>query len=568
MADSTTISALLNLQNPPSVKSRAGGRSATSADLFSAVMSKANTFTASTKSRQPPAPRADAAESARANDPRRSTLSQDAPSDQRASASQATNHSDRPESATQSPPDNSEEPLENGSDIQAHAGVDSDTDAGSAESAENRPAQAAAEQPVADYGALSPEQEEILASLPEDQAAALLELPIEQQAALLEMPSEQRAALMDLLLADVELEGLPSQIAGLLEGSTVAELVALEKVLGKFAALLEEGINADEALSQLDAMISEEGLPKELSGALLAELQSLTDADGSLDVAAVQAQIGQLQQASRTLAEITSRVKELNLAATDALGGRGERAGTGVNIENGAAGQLAKDNSEQPQTAVIVKLQAGKVSAEMLAQGAGDKGKLVSEAAQLHNLFSARTDATSERSSTQHVASLAQLSSQASQAPGQVKVPVTQAQVATSFHSPNWGQAVSQKVVWLAQQGIKSAEIRLDPPDLGPLHVKVTVNNDQAQVSFTSHQAVVREALDQSAHRLREMLAEQGMTQVDVGVSDEQSQQLANQNGEGGGEGKQNHAAQGDDELEGAAVTVSEVGVGLIDHYA
>jgi len=136
----------------------------------------------------------------------------------------------------------------------------------------------------------------------------------------------------------------------------------------------------------------------------------------------------------------------------------------------------------------------------------------------------------------------------------EVRVPVNQGQ---------WGQAVGQRVLWLAAQNVSSAELRLDPPDLGPMQVKVTSHQDQISVTFTSPQVAVREALDQSATRLREMFAEQGLDLVDVNVSDQSAdEQLAgDEQGQGqGGEGRSESEEDRPEEWVGAS--------GLVDHYA
>ena len=56
-----------------------------------------------------------------------------------------------------------------------------------------------------------------------------------------------------------------------------------------------------------------------------------------------------------------------------------------------------------------------------------------------------------------------------------------------------------------------SAEIRLDPPDLGGMNIKVNLSGDSASVSFVVQSQQAREALDQATPRLREMLEEQGI---------------------------------------------------------
>lgn len=92
----------------------------------------------------------------------------------------------------------------------------------------------------------------------------------------------------------------------------------------------------------------------------------------------------------------------------------------------------------------------------------------------------------------------------------------------TSFQAAGqWGQAVTEKVMWMSSKGIKEAVIQLDPPELGSLQIKVSVHQDQAHVSFTVQHASVREALDQQSMRLREMFAEDGLHLADVDVSDQ-----------------------------------------------
>ena len=137
-----------------------------------------------------------------------------------------------------------------------------------------------------------------------------------------------------------------------------------------------------------------------------------------------------------------------------------------------------------------------------------------------------------------------------------VRVPVGQGQ---------WGQAVGQKVLWMAAQKLSTAELRLDPPDLGPMQVRVSANQDQISVTFSSPQVAVREALDQNANRLREMFAEQGLDLVDVNVSDQSGQEQAGEEGDGrtAGQGPGSDA----DDPEGEMIE-QRISDRLVDHYA
>ncbi|MGN0921456.1 MAG: flagellar hook-length control protein FliK [Cellvibrio sp.] len=129
-----------------------------------------------------------------------------------------------------------------------------------------------------------------------------------------------------------------------------------------------------------------------------------------------------------------------------------------------------------------------------------------------------------------------------------------------SFGQPGWDNEVGEKVLFMAAQNLKFAEIRLDPPELGSLQVRVSVQNDQAHVSFVSPHAAVREALDSQATRLREMLAEQGMNHVEVDVSDRRQQEKSSDEGEG-----ETDVPEPDDVMVIAQSPVSSLN--LVDHY-
>ncbi|MGH6961886.1 MAG: flagellar hook-length control protein FliK, partial [Dongiaceae bacterium] len=75
-----------------------------------------------------------------------------------------------------------------------------------------------------------------------------------------------------------------------------------------------------------------------------------------------------------------------------------------------------------------------------------------------------------------------------------------------------WSEAVVDRVMWLSSQNLKSAEIQLDPAELGRLEVRVHMTQDQTQVTFASPNANVRDALEGQMHRLRELFAQQGMS--------------------------------------------------------
>ena len=153
--------------------------------------------------------------------------------------------------------------------------------------------------------------------------------------------------------------------------------------------------------------------------------------------------------------------------------------------------------------------------------------------------------------------------------------PVTNAPLA--MHQSGWTDEIVNRVMYLSSANLKSAEIQLQPAELGRLDIKVNMTADQqAQVNFMSAHPVVREALESQSGRLREMFAQQGMGQVDVNVSDqsrgqEQQQQQAQTSGVSrSGRGADSGDSGNHIDVAEAVVPVSStvIGSSAVDYYA
>lgn len=84
-----------------------------------------------------------------------------------------------------------------------------------------------------------------------------------------------------------------------------------------------------------------------------------------------------------------------------------------------------------------------------------------------------------------------------------------------------WESNLGSRLQMMVSQNIQSAEIRLDPPELGALDIKIKVVNDVATVNITSAHTQVKEALETAVPRLREMFEESGLALGDVNVRQE-----------------------------------------------
>ena len=157
-------------------------------------------------------------------------------------------------------------------------------------------------------------------------------------------------------------------------------------------------------------------------------------------------------------------------------------------------------------------------------------------------------------------------------------VPVNQP---LAMHQSGWTEEVVNRVMYLSSVNLKSAEIQLQPAELGRLDIRVNmVPDQQTQVTFMSAHVGVREALEGQVHRLRDMFHQQGMGQVDVNVSDQsRSWQGGQEQAQQGQHRSNGTSASGgrvdgvDEELapsvaEVAANTGTVIGTSAVDYYA
>ncbi len=95
--------------------------------------------------------------------------------------------------------------------------------------------------------------------------------------------------------------------------------------------------------------------------------------------------------------------------------------------------------------------------------------------------------------------------------------------VAAPMGEEGWGQAMGERIMWMMGKGIQGASIRINPPELGPIQVQLSVKNDRTSVHMLVQHGVVKEALEAAIPRLREMLNEGNLHLVNVDVSHRES---------------------------------------------
>ena len=97
--------------------------------------------------------------------------------------------------------------------------------------------------------------------------------------------------------------------------------------------------------------------------------------------------------------------------------------------------------------------------------------------------------------------------------------------VQTHVRDQTWSSDFAQKVVWLVNNDKQSAQLTLNPPQMGPIEISLNVDKGSASATFVSANAEVRDAIETAMPRLREMFASAGIQLGQTNVSSESFRQ-------------------------------------------
>jgi flagellar hook-length control protein FliK len=320
------------------------------------------------------------------------------------------------------------------------------------------------------------------------------------------------------------------------------------------------------------------------AGAALADGAAAVTADPALAKAAAdQADTSDTFQA--TLAQAAGHA-DAKADAKLAAAGMADGAGTadagqaGPDDGNAALGQFGATGA----AAAAAGQHKAKVAADLAAVPAGGERTapdnaipiIKAQPAEASALLKAATTAEPAAAATAPIAPAAVAGLEIAKAAASVPADKLAARVGT----PGWDQQLGQKIVFMAAGGEQSATMELNPPDLGPLQVVLSVSNDHATVAFSSAQPEVRQALEAAVPKLREMMSDAGIqlgnATVSAGMSNQdngyhQQTASAQSGGGGGGGGGQGGPRFGRDSAEPAprsAAPLRRLPAGAVDTFA
>ena len=148
---------------------------------------------------------------------------------------------------------------------------------------------------------------------------------------------------------------------------------------------------------------------------------------------------------------------------------------------------------------------------------------------------------------------------------------IQQAKMNVPMTNPDWGLEFGKRIQMLMKNNIQHAEIRMDPPGLGSIQVRINMNQDQANITFTALHANVREAIETNMNRLRDMLGDSGLQLGETDVNSQFQQQTNQRSDEQGQFSLQKQAgnsAEESDVAEMPGAVVQHSIDGVIDYFA
>lgn len=153
---------------------------------------------------------------------------------------------------------------------------------------------------------------------------------------------------------------------------------------------------------------------------------------------------------------------------------------------------------------------------------------------------------------------------------GKSAVPTQSLSIPVNVNNPQWSNQLSNHIVWLGGQEVKSASIKINPEDLGPIEISVKVDKDSASasVNIITHSAEVTQLVHDSLAKLKEMMADEGLNLSDVHVGsdkDANSSQFS-QNGTPNQQQSLNDGA--DESLQQITPLTKQPPKGIIDYFA
>ncbi|OCH38118.1 flagellar hook-length control protein FliK [Aliivibrio fischeri] len=279
-----------------------------------------------------------------------------------------------------------------------------------------------------------------------------------------------------------------------------------------------------ELLSRLDqansTLVDKKDEAKKASGDEESSDESESSDSSDAEVLLTQASIAAEgeKNSSKTVAEKTDPLKEIQW-------GSSAKSSTQVEGETQSKGEAA-GNKESTKELLTSTALIGKAEAEAGKLAEAKKAKMDISALGMTQVANGEAVNLTESKTTD---TFAQQLAHASGTTATQQAAAVQAQRADPMNVPlNIRQEmvsdeVAERINMMMAKNLKHVDIRLDPPEMGRMHIRLNMGADSAGVQFTVSNQHARDAIEQTLPRLREMFAQQGIQLADTSVQQQSS---------------------------------------------
>jgi flagellar hook-length control protein FliK len=259
----------------------------------------------------------------------------------------------------------------------------------------------------------------------------------------------------------------------------------------------------------------------------------------------------QTQSAAALLAPAVQQSKAPTAEAkvtTEELLKQLQTAGITAQAEQGSSSSSGESSQHGSTEALLSAIEPQKTSAAVVAET---------------NSFSSQLKSTLDKISSGISVSGRELVSEASQKQAD------QLGQKLNLIQPEASNQLKEKMLMMVKDKVHTAEIRLDPSELGSMQIKISLQQDQMSVQFMVQQGSAKELMEQQMPKLKELLQQQGI-ELSQGSVQQQNQSSSGQDGgrrTAGGTGSGNGQALSE-ELTEPVVLPTKTTDRVVDYYA
>jgi flagellar hook-length control protein FliK len=145
---------------------------------------------------------------------------------------------------------------------------------------------------------------------------------------------------------------------------------------------------------------------------------------------------------------------------------------------------------------------------------------------------------------------------------------VWQAELKAPVGSNEFAPALGSQLSVMVRDGVEHAQLKLNPVDMGPIEVRISLDGTQAQVDFSAANAATRQALQDAVPALASALRESGLTLSGGGVFEQAREQRNDSRQDSAGPRRDIHGGAAEPLAGGLPASAPTRPRGVVDLYA